>query len=453
MAKDVEIVLPVLHDDQVKAFLIESDARGGVWAGNTGRFKAVRCGRRWGKTDLMKTVASDGAAKGEIIGWFAPDWKVISEAYEEIADILAPIKKGASKQHGYFRTTTGGRIDFWTLENERAGRSRKYHKVLIDEAAFTKPNMLDLWNKNIYPTLLDYDGEAIVASNTNGEDPDNFFWQICNQPEHGFVEYHAPTINNPYVPERKPGETEEDHWKRRLATIEAIRLTKHPYVFRQEYLAEFIDWSGVAFFSLDKLLVGGVPVEHPMPCDYVFAIVDSATKTGSENDGTAVTFFARSRLGAYPLVVLDWDIVQIEGAMLENWLPGVMLTVEELAKKCRARGGVAGVFIEDKDSGQVLLQQARKKFPNVHAIDSKLTSVGKDERAINISGYVYNEKVKISTHAHDKVVTFKGVTRNHFITQITGFRVGDKNSARRADDLLDTFTYGVALSLGGAGGF
>ena len=182
-------------------------------------------------------------------------------------------------------------------------------------------------------------------------------------------------------------------------------------------------------------------------------IVDSATKTGSENDGTAVTFFARSRLGAYPLVVLDWDIVQIEGAMLENWLPGVMLTVEELAKKCRARGGVAGVFIEDKDSGQVLLQQARKKFPNVHAIDSKLTSVGKDERAINISGYVYNEKVKISTHAHDKVVTFKGVTRNHFITQITGFRVGDKNSARRADDLLDTFTYGVALSLGGAGGF
>jgi hypothetical protein len=59
---------------------------------------------------------------------------------------------------------------------------------------------------------------------------------------------------------------------------------------RRGSLVEFVDWSGVAFFALGKLLVNAKPVEVPAICDGVFAIVDSATKTGSENDGTGVGF-------------------------------------------------------------------------------------------------------------------------------------------------------------------
>jgi hypothetical protein len=47
---------------------------------------------------------------------------------------------------------------------------------------------------------------------------------------------------------------------------------------------------------------------------------------------------------------------------------------------------------------------------------------------------------------------YKGATRNHLWSQVVGFRVGDKDAARRADDLLDTFTYAVAITLGGEGG-
>jgi hypothetical protein len=60
------------------------------------------------------------------------------------------------------------------------------------------------------------------------------------------------------------------------------------------------------------------------------------------------------------LVILDWDIVQIEGALLETWLPSVFETLEELARGCRARGGWTA-FIEDKNSGTILLQQARRR--------------------------------------------------------------------------------------------
>jgi hypothetical protein len=56
--------------------------------------------------------------------------------------------------------------------------------------------------------------------------------------------------------------------------------------------------------------------------------------------------------GSPRLIILDWDIAQIEGGVLEHWLPSVFLTLEELAQLCRARLGSAGAFIEDKNSGQ-----------------------------------------------------------------------------------------------------
>ena len=149
-----------------------------------------------------------------------------------------------------------------------------------------------------------------------------------------------------------------------------------------------------------------------------------------------------------PLTILDYDIVQIEGAMLETWLPTVFRRLEELAKQCRARSGSLGAWIEDAQAGAVLIQQSARHGWPARAIPTALTAMGKDGRAINVSGYHHRGDVKISEFAYDKVVQFKGQSRNHFLAQVTGFRVGDKAAATRADDLLDTYTYGVALALG-----
>jgi hypothetical protein len=423
---EVQVTLPDLHPDQVKAYDLPY------------RFKAVRCGRRWGKTVYGTVEACDMAIKGWPVGWFAPEYKFIAEAYRDIDEVLDPLKKSASKD-GVYTLRGGGRIDFWSLENERAGRSRKYKLVVIDEAAFTKPNMIEIWRRSIRPTLLDYRGAALVLSNTNGISPDNFLWQICNQPEHGFKEYHAPTHNNPYLPPEELVNLEKEN---------------HPLVYQQEYLAEFVDWRGVAFFSLTKLLVNDLPVPLPKRCDAVFAVVDTATKTGKENDGTAVTYFAVVSHGtSYKLVILDWDIMQIQGDLLETWLPTVFQQLQALSKECGARMGSLGAHIEDKASGMVLIQQAVRRGWPATAINSKLTSVGKDERAISVSGYVYREMVKMSARAYDKTVTYKGDTRNQFLSQVIGYRVGSPKEAGSEDDLLDTFCYGVAIALGNQAGF
>jgi hypothetical protein len=86
------------------------------------------------------------------------------------------------------RMKTGGRLDFWTLENSIAGRGRRYHRIVIDEAAFTKDgdnkvdgSMMELWEKSIKPTLYDYGGEALVSSNSAGKNSDNFLLQYLHR--------------------------------------------------------------------------------------------------------------------------------------------------------------------------------------------------------------------------------------------------------------------------------
>jgi hypothetical protein len=109
-------------------------------------------------------------------------------------------------------------------------------------------------------------------------------------------------------------------------------------------------------------------------------------------------------------------------------------------------------MIEDKDSGTILLQQSLRRGMPATAIDSKLTAMGKDERALSVSGYVYRGQVKYTDHAFNKVTEYKRRTKNHLMDQIESFRMGDKDN-KRDDDLLDTFCYGIAVSLGNSEGF
>jgi hypothetical protein len=229
-------------------------------------------------------------------------------------------------------------------------------------------------------------GEALVASNSAGKNRDNFFYNLCNDPRYGFVEFHARTMDNPLLPKRTENEAEEAWLARRAGFLEDLKTNNDPLVYAQEYLPEFVDWSGVALFGREKLLVDNQPVPLPVRCDGVFAVIDTASKSGTDNDATAVTFFAVNKAGAFPLLILDWDVVQIEGAVLETWLPQAFETLEELARLCGARNGPVGAFIEDKNSGTILLQQALRRQMPARAIDSKLTAMGKDKRAISVSG-------------------------------------------------------------------
>ncbi|EFH6060534.1 terminase, partial [Escherichia coli] len=174
----IEIYLPKPHEGQIAAWTAAIEER----------FHAVCCGRRWGKTVMLVNIATSFATRkfaipttGQLIagrvGIFTAQYRQYQEIWDEISAVLQPLILSQSKNEKRIILRNGGRIDFWVTDNNKlAGRGRKYHAVLIDEAAFTKsPEMLEeIWPRAIRPTLVDYRGCAWVFSTPNGIDESNF---------------------------------------------------------------------------------------------------------------------------------------------------------------------------------------------------------------------------------------------------------------------------------------
>lgn len=214
-----------------------------------------------------------------------------------------------------------------------------------------------------------------------------------------------------------------------------------------------VDQTGAAFFSVDPMLLAGQPLDLPVNCDAVFATIASNTKTGKPGDAVAVVFWVMDKHASpFPLIAADWELIPADGAMVDAWLPSVFERLYALAKECGARGGAMGVFIDDSGTGAVLLQQGQR-IGFAHPIESRLTTMGKSERAISVSGYIMGEQVKLARPAYERVSTFRGITRNHFIGELLAFRVGAKDDATTQDSLLDACTYGAAIGVGTPTGF
>lgn len=413
-------------------------------AQNRSKRTVLRCGRRFGKTVMLENLGSSWAAHDSLrVGWFCPNYKLLIPSYNRILKMVRPIVMNASKIDGIIELEGGGCIEFWTLNDPDAGRSRHYDEIIIDEASLTK-GLREIWELAIAPTLLDRNGNCTMAGTPKGIDDENFFYNACSTkvktdtwPEL-WKEFHAPTAANPTL------------------NRDAVSTLKERYpalVYQQEYLAEFVDWSGTAFFSSEKLTVNGQGVAYPIGCDYVFAVIDSALKDGQEHDGTAVIYCSISKHFGHKMIILDWDIVQIKSDLLTSWMPNVFKNLEKLAAITKSRMGSAGVWIEDKGSGITLNQTGLRMGWPTQPIEGDITGIGKDGRAVSASGAVYRDEVKMSAHAYDKVMEFKGQTRNHLLSQVCGYRLGDKDAAKRSDDLADCFTYSVIIGLGGSDGF
>lgn len=420
MAKTIR--LEPLHEDQRRVY------RG------LGRRSVLRCGRRWGKSALLEIASANWALRyGWKVGVFAPDFKKSAPSFRNLLHTLRPAIAQSSKVEKIIELKNDGLIEFLSLQDPDAGRSRKYHRVLIDEASLTKPEMQHQWEQSIAPTLLDYAGSAIVAGTPKGVNIENFFWRLCNNEglsEH-WDAFHAPTFLNPHLPASE------------LATIES---RTHPLVYRQEYLAEFVDWRGVSLLSLENLAPGGKGVPFPVGCDYVGAAFDTALKDGQEHDGSAVVYFARNSMGT-PLTILDWDVFQVQANLLPERVPQILARLNELAKQCGARFGSSGIYCEDKGSGTIVIQHAESQGWPVQAIPGDMVSLGKDARAVACSGPVFRNEVRFSQLAVDKQVMFKGIMANHLIQQFCGFTLADAQAYKRADDLFDAAAYSILVTL------
>ena len=85
------------------------------------RFKVASCGRRFGKTMLAVewlALEEGGAADGAAAAFFSPTYKLLLDVWSDMERTLKPITAKANKTEMRIELVTGGKIDFWTLEDE-----------------------------------------------------------------------------------------------------------------------------------------------------------------------------------------------------------------------------------------------------------------------------------------------------------------------------------------------
>ena len=189
-------------------------------------------GRRWGKNVLALHRLSEPALEGHPVAFFAPTYKTLAETWRDFKRVLAPAIERSSEQEKRIELKTGGVIEFWTLEDENAGRSRKYKHIVVDEAAHI-PNLEAAYNGAIRPTLTDLEGSADFYSTPKGRGYFYRAWcrgQDAEQP--AWASWTFPSSANPFLP---------------AAELEEARKQLPERVYNQEYLAKFIDDAGGVF--------------------------------------------------------------------------------------------------------------------------------------------------------------------------------------------------------------
>lgn len=211
---------------------------------NAKRFNSVRFGRRGGKSRLGVYLAQNTMLKGGPVGLFVPTHTYSEDFWEEIKERLHPITSYKSESTKVLNIHGGGHLKIWSMEKERAGRGRKYKRVIFDEFAFAK-NPKKTWELAVEPTLADMLGDAWFLSTPNGHV--NYFKDICENatPDEKFPgkhldwkSFHFPTSSNPFIDKEE---------------LKRLENQTDPLTWAQEYMAEFVTFAGKPFaYSFDR---------------------------------------------------------------------------------------------------------------------------------------------------------------------------------------------------------
>jgi hypothetical protein len=251
----LQVDLPALHPNQER---VKTEAE---------RYNVVNCGRRFGKTVLGIDLVCDVAIDGGRAGWFAPEYKLLAEAWRDLLAILEPIIESKDANEKRIELVTGGVVEAWSFDRTpNAGRSRKYHRVVFDEAAHCQ-NLETAWTKGVRATLTDYRGDAWFLSSPNGE---NYFHSLHQRggDRPGWKCWTFTSFENPFLA---------------ASEIEEAKLDLPTWVFEQEYLAKFQAEGGDRLIPaswIDRALIAVRPAGMPTGTRRI--AVDLAKGTGRD---------------------------------------------------------------------------------------------------------------------------------------------------------------------------
>lgn len=214
----LEVKMPPLHDGQ--AAVVHDPTR----------IRVLACGRRWGKTRLGAALCIAAALDGGRAWWVAPSYKMAAVGWRLISTLAVQVPgTQISRSERMASLVGGGTVQVRSADNPDSLRGEGLDFVVLDECAFM-PEIV--WTASLRPALSDRQGRALFISTPKGR---TWFWRLWTQGQVDGAEvksWNFATSDNPYIPADE---------------IEAARQSLPDRIFRQEYLAEFIDDAGGVF--------------------------------------------------------------------------------------------------------------------------------------------------------------------------------------------------------------
>ncbi len=206
------------------------------------RFRTVCTGRRFGKTLCMAAELLDrgGGEIGGDYGWVAPTYGVAERGVEAFRTIAPEFVRvvGRMPTRVEFEGAAGPcRVFMLSADNPDSIRGFGFRGIVVDEAAAVP---VDVWNYVLRPTLAQTLGWGVFISTPAGR---NWFYDMFTrgvERQEGFRSFTFPSNVSPYFPAKE--------W-------EEARRTLPEDVFRQEYMAEFLEDSAGVFRGIDACLM------------------------------------------------------------------------------------------------------------------------------------------------------------------------------------------------------
>lgn len=220
MSGTLKLQLPKLHEGQ--RTVLNSRAK----------WRVLMCGRRWGKSFVCFVLALETMFKGKAVAYVTPTFSLGEQFFLDIQEFIPKqIITECNKASLSIKLSTGGSIKFFSGEAANTIRGRKFHRIIIDEAAFIS-DLENMWTQVMMPTLATTNGDALFVSTPNGLDYFNALFLKGKYKEGNYESFHYPSHTSPFV--------EPDF-------LEKIRKDVTEDTYRQEYLAEPMATSGNPF--------------------------------------------------------------------------------------------------------------------------------------------------------------------------------------------------------------
>jgi hypothetical protein len=293
-------------DEQVhegQAEILTSDAR----------FRIVACGRRWGKTvTCAKETRDDLLRRGEgwLTWWVAPTYQQAEIGLRTLLDetperFIADVNRSKLR----VESVTGAVCAFKSADKPDNLRGEGVDKLVVDEA----PEIEQYAYENaLRPTLTDSDTSRMVAIGTpKGRGWFFEFFQRGKSAEWpAYESFHGPTTENPFINQDDVTDAERELPER---------------VFRQEYLAEFVDETGGVFENLEERVFTG---EYDLP----ESGVDPAAEWVEPPFSTGVDFARHQDYRVTVTLDSGGRVVHFERGQHEAW-PQIQAAVERTASR------------------------------------------------------------------------------------------------------------------------